>query len=68
MTVHLGVEVLVLGTGARTERLDPDVLAFMRKKGIAVEVQDTDSIRNLYSSIPRRLACWVSEHGGPTPY
>ncbi|KAI4887633.1 hypothetical protein NFI96_003809 [Prochilodus magdalenae] len=27
-----------------------------------------DSIRNLYSSIPRRLACWVSEHGGPTPY
>ncbi|KAI4899678.1 hypothetical protein NFI96_027765 [Prochilodus magdalenae] len=27
-----------------------------------------DSIRNLYSSIPRRLACWVSKHGGPTPY
>ncbi|XP_066527187.1 NADH dehydrogenase [ubiquinone] 1 alpha subcomplex assembly factor 3 [Hoplias malabaricus] len=35
------IEVLVLGTGARTERLDPDVLAFVQKKGIAVEVQDT---------------------------
>ncbi|KAK7126281.1 hypothetical protein R3I94_017683 [Phoxinus phoxinus] len=35
------VEVLVVGTGARTERLDPSVLDFLRKKGIAVEVQDT---------------------------
>ncbi|GAA6086396.1 NADH dehydrogenase [ubiquinone] 1 alpha subcomplex assembly factor 3 isoform X1 [Tachysurus ichikawai] len=35
------IEVLVLGTGARTERLDPNVLSFIRKKGIAVEVQDT---------------------------
>ncbi|XP_017580560.1 NADH dehydrogenase [ubiquinone] 1 alpha subcomplex assembly factor 3 isoform X1 [Pygocentrus nattereri] len=35
------IEVLVLGTGARTERLDPNVLAFLRTKGIAVEVQDT---------------------------
>ncbi|XP_056093902.1 NADH dehydrogenase [ubiquinone] 1 alpha subcomplex assembly factor 3 [Rhinichthys klamathensis goyatoka] len=35
------IEVLVLGTGARTERLDPSVLDFLRKKGIAVEVQDT---------------------------
>ncbi|XP_051766547.1 NADH dehydrogenase [ubiquinone] 1 alpha subcomplex assembly factor 3 [Ctenopharyngodon idella] len=35
------IEVLVLGTGARTERLDPNVLDFLRKKGIAVEVQDT---------------------------
>lgn len=34
-------EVLVLGTGARTERLDPNVLNFLKKKGIAVEVQDT---------------------------
>ncbi|KAF4097188.1 NADH dehydrogenase [ubiquinone] 1 alpha subcomplex assembly factor 3 isoform X4 [Onychostoma macrolepis] len=35
------VEVLVLGTGARTERLDPSVLRFLKTKGIAVEVQDT---------------------------
>ncbi|XP_058616561.1 NADH dehydrogenase [ubiquinone] 1 alpha subcomplex assembly factor 3 isoform X2 [Onychostoma macrolepis] len=34
-------EVLVLGTGARTERLDPSVLRFLKTKGIAVEVQDT---------------------------
>ncbi|XP_051549594.1 NADH dehydrogenase [ubiquinone] 1 alpha subcomplex assembly factor 3 [Myxocyprinus asiaticus] len=35
------IEVLVLGTGSRTERLDPNVLAFLKKKGIAVEIQDT---------------------------
>ncbi|XP_006631220.2 NADH dehydrogenase [ubiquinone] 1 alpha subcomplex assembly factor 3 [Lepisosteus oculatus] len=35
------IEILVLGTGASVERLDPQVLAFMRRKGIAVEVQDT---------------------------
>nr|XP_055073328.1 NADH dehydrogenase [ubiquinone] 1 alpha subcomplex assembly factor 3 [Misgurnus anguillicaudatus] len=35
------IEILVLGTGGRTERLDPNVLAFLKKKGIAVEVQDT---------------------------
>ncbi|XP_006010919.1 NADH dehydrogenase [ubiquinone] 1 alpha subcomplex assembly factor 3 [Latimeria chalumnae] len=35
------IEVLVLGTGDRVERIDPKVLKFMRMKGIAVEVQDT---------------------------
>ncbi|KAG9333614.1 hypothetical protein JZ751_010830 [Albula glossodonta] len=35
------IEILVLGTGARVERIDPKVLEFMRKKGIAVEVQAT---------------------------
>ncbi|KAJ8258345.1 hypothetical protein COCON_G00173570 [Conger conger] len=35
------IEVLILGTGSRVERLDRDILKFMRKKGIAVEVQDT---------------------------
>lgn len=34
-------EILVLGTGARLERVDPSVLALLKKKGIAVEVQDT---------------------------
>lgn len=34
-------EILVLGTGARLERIDPSVLALLKKKGIAVEVQDT---------------------------
>ncbi|KAJ7999450.1 hypothetical protein DPEC_G00194560 [Dallia pectoralis] len=35
------IEVLVLGTGGRSERIDPKVLAYMKSKGIAVEVQDT---------------------------
>ncbi|XP_029357496.1 NADH dehydrogenase [ubiquinone] 1 alpha subcomplex assembly factor 3 isoform X2 [Echeneis naucrates] len=35
------IEILVLGTGARVERIDPSVLALLRRKGIAVEVQDT---------------------------
>ncbi|MFT7810878.1 NADH dehydrogenase-like [Arapaima gigas] len=35
------IEILVLGTGSHVERLDPKVLAFLRSKGIAVEIQDT---------------------------
>ncbi|KAG5275092.1 hypothetical protein AALO_G00143470 [Alosa alosa] len=35
------IEVLVLGTGGRVERIDPEILKVLRKKGIAVEVQDT---------------------------
>lgn len=34
-------EILVLGTGARVERINPSVLALLKKKGIAVEIQDT---------------------------
>lgn len=34
-------EILVLGTGERLERINPSVLALLKKKGIAVEVQDT---------------------------
>lgn len=34
-------EILVLGTGAQLERIDPSVLALLRRKGIGVEVQDT---------------------------
>ncbi|XP_060898805.1 NADH dehydrogenase [ubiquinone] 1 alpha subcomplex assembly factor 3 [Labrus mixtus] len=35
------IEILILGTGARVERISPLVLALLKKKGIAVEVQDT---------------------------
>ncbi|CAJ1052085.1 NADH dehydrogenase 1 alpha subcomplex assembly factor 3 [Plectropomus leopardus] [Xyrichtys novacula] len=35
------IEILVLGTGAHVERINPSVLALLKKKGIAVEVQDT---------------------------
>nr|XP_061788325.1 NADH dehydrogenase [ubiquinone] 1 alpha subcomplex assembly factor 3-like [Nerophis lumbriciformis] len=35
------IEILVLGTGTRLERIHPSVLALLKSKGIAVEVQDT---------------------------
>ncbi|XP_075967006.1 NADH dehydrogenase [ubiquinone] 1 alpha subcomplex assembly factor 3 [Anarhichas minor] len=35
------IEILVLGTGARVQRIKPSVLALLKRKGIAVEVQDT---------------------------
>uniref|UniRef100_A0A8C6SGJ3 NADH dehydrogenase [ubiquinone] 1 alpha subcomplex assembly factor 3 n=1 Tax=Neogobius melanostomus TaxID=47308 RepID=A0A8C6SGJ3_9GOBI len=35
------IEILVLGTGAKVERIDPSVLALLKKKGISLEVQDT---------------------------
>ncbi|XP_067361876.1 NADH dehydrogenase [ubiquinone] 1 alpha subcomplex assembly factor 3 isoform X2 [Channa argus] len=35
------IEILVLGTGAWLERINPSVLTLLRSKGIAVEVQDT---------------------------
>ncbi|CAH2312761.1 NADH dehydrogenase [ubiquinone] 1 alpha subcomplex assembly factor 3 [Pelobates cultripes] len=35
------IEILVIGTGDRVERLDPNILKTMRQKGVAVEVQDT---------------------------
>lgn len=55
VVVH--AEILVLGTGARLERINPSVLALLRRKGIAVEVQDTvkyaqclSVVRCIYSS------------------
>ncbi|KAM5291877.1 NADH dehydrogenase [ubiquinone] 1 alpha subcomplex assembly factor 3 [Ctenodactylus gundi] len=35
------IEIVVVGTGSRTERLRPQVLQAVRQRGIAVEVQDT---------------------------
>ncbi|XP_023442705.1 NADH dehydrogenase [ubiquinone] 1 alpha subcomplex assembly factor 3 [Dasypus novemcinctus] len=35
------IEIVVVGTGDRTERLQPEILLAMRQRGIAVEVQDT---------------------------
>ncbi|KAM3877788.1 NADH dehydrogenase [ubiquinone] 1 alpha subcomplex assembly factor 3 [Diretmus argenteus] len=35
------IEIIVLGTGARVERINPKVLALFKSKGISVEVQDT---------------------------
>lgn len=52
------IEILVLGTGARTERLDTSVMDFLKKKGIAVEVQDTPNACATFNflSSERRLA------------
>ncbi|XP_008318059.1 NADH dehydrogenase [ubiquinone] 1 alpha subcomplex assembly factor 3 [Cynoglossus semilaevis] len=36
-----GLEILVLGTGSKIEQINPLVLALLRRKRIAVEVQDT---------------------------
>lgn len=35
------IEMLILGTGSRVERINPKVLALLKSKGVAVEVQDT---------------------------
>ncbi|XP_042638823.1 NADH dehydrogenase [ubiquinone] 1 alpha subcomplex assembly factor 3 [Orycteropus afer afer] len=35
------IEIIVVGTGDRAERLQPEVLRAMRQRSIAVEVQDT---------------------------
>ncbi|XP_043979082.1 NADH dehydrogenase [ubiquinone] 1 alpha subcomplex assembly factor 3 [Gambusia affinis] len=35
------IEILVLGTGSRVERINPSVLALLKRKRIALEVQDT---------------------------
>ena len=35
------LELLVLGTGTRIERLDSEVVPYLRKRGISVEIQDT---------------------------
>ncbi|XP_028303100.1 NADH dehydrogenase [ubiquinone] 1 alpha subcomplex assembly factor 3 [Gouania willdenowi] len=35
------IEILVLGTGARLERINPSVFALLKRKGISIEVQDT---------------------------
>ncbi|KAL7986242.1 hypothetical protein Chor_011408 [Crotalus horridus] len=39
------LEIVVLGTGGKVERLDPDVLKCLQQRGIAVEVQSTDFMK-----------------------
>ncbi|KAM7006107.1 NADH dehydrogenase [ubiquinone] 1 alpha subcomplex assembly factor 3 [Tautogolabrus adspersus] len=52
------IEILILGTGARVERISPSVLALLKKKGIAVEVQDTPNACATFNFLTseRRLA------------
>ncbi|KAM9814277.1 LOW QUALITY PROTEIN: NADH dehydrogenase [ubiquinone] 1 alpha subcomplex assembly factor 3 [Neosynchiropus ocellatus] len=41
LCLFVATEILVVGTGTKLERIKPPVLALLKKKGIAVEVQDT---------------------------
>uniref|UniRef100_A0A3Q3KD58 NADH dehydrogenase [ubiquinone] 1 alpha subcomplex assembly factor 3 n=1 Tax=Monopterus albus TaxID=43700 RepID=A0A3Q3KD58_MONAL len=52
------IEILVLGTGARLEQINPSVLTLLRSKGIAVEVQDTPNACATFNFLTseRRLA------------
>ncbi|GAA6215866.1 NADH dehydrogenase [ubiquinone] 1 alpha subcomplex assembly factor 3 [Lates calcarifer] len=52
------IEILVLGTGARLERINPSVLALLKSKGISVEVQDTPNACATFNFLTseRRLA------------
>ncbi|XP_040264612.1 NADH dehydrogenase [ubiquinone] 1 alpha subcomplex assembly factor 3 isoform X2 [Bufo bufo] len=43
------IEILVLGTGDRVERLDPAIAKFMRQKGVAIEIQDTPNACATYN-------------------
>ena len=47
-------EILILGTGATLERVDPSVLALLKRKGIAVEVQDTVKYAHCLSALKRQ--------------
>jgi len=37
------IEIIVLGTGPRVERVDSDITKFLKKKGISLEIQDSVS-------------------------
>lgn len=36
-------ELVVLGTGSKVERVSPEVIQYLKKKGISLEIQDTVS-------------------------
>lgn len=51
------LEIVVVGTGNKTERLRSEVLQSMRQRGIAVEVQDTVGLQTRKSYLVQaRLA------------
>ena len=43
------LELIVLGTGSRIERLDSEVLLYLRKRGISVEIQDTRNAASTFN-------------------
>lgn len=57
----LCTEILVLGTGARLERINPSVLALLKRKGIAVEVQDTVKYAHVSASQSANALFWQED-------
>ncbi|XP_038668017.1 NADH dehydrogenase [ubiquinone] 1 alpha subcomplex assembly factor 3 [Scyliorhinus canicula] len=51
------IEILVLGLGERSQRLDPKLLIFLKNKGIAVEVQDTPNACATFNFLTSERRC-----------
>ncbi|GCB80878.1 hypothetical protein scyTo_0022722, partial [Scyliorhinus torazame] len=51
------IEILVLGLGERSQRLDPKLLLFMKNKGIAVEIQDTPNACATFNFLMSERRC-----------
>lgn len=66
------VEIVVVGTGDRTERLQARVLRAMRQRGIAVEVQDTPNACATFNFLCHEGrvtgAALIPPPGGPPPH
>lgn len=41
--ILFSVDLVVLGTGAKVERVDPAIRSYLQRKGISLEIQDTVS-------------------------
>lgn len=52
----VAAEILVLGTGAKLEQINPSVLALLKKKGIAVEIQDTVNVESALCPRPTLIS------------
>ncbi|XP_072928064.1 NADH dehydrogenase [ubiquinone] 1 alpha subcomplex assembly factor 3 [Hemitrygon akajei] len=64
------IEILVLGLGESVQRLDPEVRAFMKTKGIALEILDTPNacatFNFLLSERPHVAAALIPPKNIPT--
>ena len=39
--VSFAADLVVLGTGSKVERVDPEIRSYLQRKGISLEIQDT---------------------------
>ncbi|XP_070591816.1 NADH dehydrogenase [ubiquinone] 1 alpha subcomplex assembly factor 3 [Erythrolamprus reginae] len=61
------IEIVVLGTGAKIERLDPDILKCLRQRGIAVEVQSTPNACAVFNHLVSERRVTAAGLIPPTP-